>query len=58
MQSVEALWPKFIDICSWHETVDIAGQSIMLKVRQHHGGGGLVDSADRVVVGAAFLRDL
>jgi hypothetical protein len=54
----EALPPGFIDICSRHEAVDIADQGIVLKIRQHDHGYGLVDSADRVVVGAAFLRDL
>jgi hypothetical protein len=54
----EALESKFIDICSQHEVVDIAEESIVLKIPQHDHGDGLVDSADRVAVGAAFLRDL
>jgi len=54
----EALQSKFIDICMRHEVVDIAGEGIMLKIPQHNHGEGLVDSADRVVVGAALLRDL
>ena len=32
--------------------------SIVLKIPQHDHGHGLVDSTDRVIVGAAFLRDL
>jgi hypothetical protein len=54
----EALQSMFIDICSRHEAVDIAEEGIVLKIPQHDHGDGLVDSADRVVVGAAFLRDL
>lgn len=54
----EALQSKFIDICSRHEAVDIAEEGIVLKIPQHDRGDGLVDSADRVVVGASFLRDL
>ena len=41
-----------------HEAVDIADEGIVLKIPQHDHGNGLVDSADRVVVGAAFLRAL
>jgi hypothetical protein len=52
------LWSAFIDICSQHETVDITGESIVLRIPQHDHGNGLIDSADRVVVGAAFLRAL
>jgi hypothetical protein len=48
----------FIDICTQHETVDITGESIVLRVPQHDHGDGLIDSTDRVVVGAAFLRAL
>ena len=54
----EALRSMFINICSRHEAVDIAEEGIVLKIPQHDHGDGLVDSADRVVVGAAFLRDL
>ena len=54
----EALRSKFIDICTRRGDVEIADEGIVLKIPQHHHGDGLVDSADRVVVGAAFLRDL
>lgn len=54
----EALQSKFIDICSRYEAVDIAEERTVLKIPQHDYGDGLVDSADRVVIGAAFLRDL
>jgi hypothetical protein len=54
----EAFRSKFNNICSRHGAVDIAGESIVLKIPQHDQGDGLVDSADRVVVGAALLRDL
>ena len=54
----EALQSRFIDICSRHEAVEIADEGIVLKIPQHDHDNGLVDSADRVVVGAAFLRDL
>jgi hypothetical protein len=54
----EALQSKFIDICSRHAAVDFADEPIVLKIPQSDHGDGLVDSADRVVVGAAFLRDL
>ena len=48
----------FIDICGQHETVDIAGESIVLRIPQHDQGDGPIDLADRVVIGAAFLRAL
>jgi len=50
---------KFADVCSRHEAVDMANDRTVLKIpqRRHHGDG-LVDLVDRVVVGAAFLRDL
>jgi hypothetical protein len=54
----EAHQSKFINICNRHEAVDIADEGIVLTIPQHDHGEGLVDSADRVVVGAAFLRDL
>ena len=54
----EAHQSRFIDICSRHEAVDIADERIVLKIPQHDHGDGLVDSADRVVVGVAFLHDL
>jgi hypothetical protein len=31
---------------------------MVLKIPQHDHGDGLVDSADRVIVGTAFLKDL
>ena len=40
------------------KTVEIADEGIVLKIPQQDHGDGLVDSADRVVIGAAFLRDL
>jgi hypothetical protein len=52
------LRPAFIDICRQHETVDITGEGIVLRIPQHDHGDGLIDSTDRVVVGAAFLRAL
>jgi hypothetical protein len=54
----ENLRSKFADICSQHEAVDITDEDIVLRIPQHDHGGGLVDSTDRVVVGAAFLRAL
>jgi hypothetical protein len=54
----KALQSKFIDVCSRHQVADIADRGIVLKIPQHDHGDGLVDSADRVIVGAAFLRDL
>jgi hypothetical protein len=44
--------------CSRRGDVEIADEGIVLKIPQHDHGDGLVDSADRVVIGAAFLRDL
>ena len=54
----EALQATFIDICNQHEAVDSTDEAIMLKIPQHEHTDGLVDSTDRVVAGAAFLRDL
>lgn len=54
----EALRSKFMDICTRRGDVEIADEGIVLKIPQHDHGDGLVDSADRVVIGAAFLRDL
>jgi hypothetical protein len=54
----EALQSKFLDVCGRHGAVDIAEEGTLLKVPQHDHGDGLVDSVDRVVIGAAFLRDL
>lgn len=54
----ETLQSQFIDICRRHEAVDIAEEGIVLKIPQHIHGDGLVDSANRVVVGAAFLCEL
>ena len=54
----ETLQSKFIGICNQHEAIDISEEGIVLKIPQHDQGGGLVDAVDRVVVGAAFLRDL
>jgi hypothetical protein len=54
----EALQSKFIDICRRHKIAAIATEHIVLKIPQHDHGDGLADSADRVVIGAAFLRDL
>jgi hypothetical protein len=48
----------FIDLCRRHEAVTIAAESIVLTTPQRDLGNGLVDSQDRVLVGAAFLRDL
>lgn len=54
----EALRSKFIDICRRSEAVAIAEDRVVLEIPQHDHGGGLVDSVDRVAIGAAFLRDL
>ena len=54
----EALQSRFIDVCSRRGDVDVVEGVIVLKIPQHDHGDGLVDSADRVVIGAAFLRDL
>lgn len=54
----EALQSKFIDICSRRGDVEITDEDIVLKIPQHDHGDGLIDSADRVVIGAAFLCDL
>ncbi len=54
----EALQSQFIDICSRRGDVEITDEDIVLKIPQHDHGDGLIDSADRVVIGAAFLRDL
>ena len=54
----EAHRSKFIDLCRRNEAVDIADESIVLTIPQHDHGHGLVDSQDRVIVGAAFVHDL
>jgi hypothetical protein len=54
----EALRSKFIDICTRRGDVEITDEDIVLKIPQHDHGDGLIDSADRIVVGAAFLRHL
>jgi hypothetical protein len=38
--------------------VDIAEEGTVLKIPQHDHGDGFVDSVNRVIVCAAFLRDL
>ncbi|OXM45173.1 DUF262 domain-containing protein [Amycolatopsis alba] len=53
----EALRAKFDDICRRHD-VEEAGDRLVVKAPQRDHGDGPVDSADRVVLGAAFLRDL
>jgi hypothetical protein len=53
----EALQARLADIYSRHN-VEAVGDRIVLKAPQRDHGDGLVDSADRVVIGAAFLRDL
>jgi len=54
----EGLRSTFNDICRQHGAVDNSGEGIVLRILQHDDGEGPVDSEDRVVVGAAFLRDL
>jgi hypothetical protein len=54
----ENLRRTFNDICRQHEAVDTSGDDIVLRMPQHNYGNDLVDSTDRVVVGAAFLRAL
>ncbi|GLY70253.1 hypothetical protein [Amycolatopsis taiwanensis] len=54
----EALQAKFADICNRHNDVDAVGDRTVLKVPQRDHGAGPVDSTDRVVIGAAFLREL
>ena len=53
-----ALQSTFTDICRRHDAVGNTEEGFVLKIPQYDHGHGLVDSADRVVVGAAFLRDL
>jgi hypothetical protein len=52
----ESLRSAFNDICSQHGAS--AGEGIVLRIPQHDNGDGPVDSEDRVVIGAAFLRAL
>jgi hypothetical protein len=54
----EVLQATFIDICNSHEAVASTDEAIMFMIPQHEHADGLVDSTDRVVAGAAFLRDL
>ena len=54
----EALQSKFDDICSQREDVEVSDERTVLKIPQYDHGHGLVDSVDRIEVGAAFLRDL
>jgi len=54
----EALQSTFVDVCHRHEAVSLADEHFVLRIPQHNHGDGLVDSVDRVVIGAAFLRDL
>jgi hypothetical protein len=54
----EALRPTFSDICNRFGAVDIPGGGLLLKISQHDRGNGLLDSKDRVVVGATLLRAL
>lgn len=48
----------FFDICRQHEAVEITDQRIMLRIAQDDHGNGLIDTTDRVVAGADFLRAL
>ena len=54
----ESLRSTFNDICSQHGALAGAGEGIVLRISQHDYGDGPVDSEDRVVIGAAFLRAL
>jgi Protein of unknown function DUF262 len=54
----EAQLETFTDICSRRGDVEVSGESVLLKIPQYDHGEGLVDSVNRIEVGAAFLRDL
>jgi hypothetical protein len=54
----KALYPQFTGICRQYGAAQSADAGIVLKVPQHDHGDGPVDTADRVVIGAAFLRAL
>lgn len=54
----ESLRSTFNDICNQHGAVTCTGGGVVLRIPQHDNGDGPVDSEDRVVIGAAFLRAL
>ena len=54
----ESLRSAFNDICSQYGAVAGADAGIVLRISQHDDGDGPVDSENRVVIGAAFLRAL
>lgn len=54
----EELRLTFIETCRRHGDVEINVDGILLKIPQDVLGGEMADSVDRVVVGAALLKEL
>ena len=54
----EALQQRLLEVCSRRSDVQVTDERVLLKIPQHDHAGDLIDSVDRVVVGAKFLRDL
>ena len=54
----ESLQSTIVKICSRHGVVDADADAIRLRIRHHDCGGEVIDAVDRVVVGAALLKDL
>ncbi|MER7992285.1 hypothetical protein [Micromonospora chalcea] len=54
----EALGAKMAAVFDRHGVAYTADGAVMLTIPQQEGADGLVDAIDRVVAGAAFLRDL
>ena len=54
----EVLHQRFLEICSQREDVTMNDERIVLNVTQRDRAGDLIDSVDRVVVGAEFVKEL
>ena len=54
----EVLHQRFLDVCSQREGVTMDEGRIVLRIPQEEWAGDLIDSVDRVVVGAGFVREL
>lgn len=57
-QDNEELDTACIDICRRHGSVEIKADAILLRIPQHEWEGRMIDSVDRIVVGAALLKEL
>jgi hypothetical protein len=54
----EVLYPQFLEICTQRKDVTMNDERIVLHVAQADNGGDLIDSVDRVVVGAELIGEL